>query len=94
MYQAVFTWHNLYKRAKIEHTDNWFVAVNCPNFGVSRNTHDPIDGGLDTSAVRTGDHHRTIVFDVDFGSCFSRYLLDDFAALTNDFADLVRIYLN
>ena len=54
---------------------------------------DPLLGSFDAGAVWAGNHDRTVVFDVDFGTGFGSNLLDGFTTLTDDFTDLVGIDL-
>src|SRR5690606_15604467 len=59
------------------------------DFRFGNDRMNPLLGGFDFLAVRRGDLHRAVVFDVDLGAGLFHDFTDDLAARTDNIADLV-----
>src|SRR6185312_15885179 len=91
MYQTVFAGHNLYERTEIHDGYDRFVVVDGADFRVIGDSFYPLDSSIDVRFVRAGNHHCAVVLDVDLSAGFGSNLLDGFAALADNFADLIGV---
>src|SRR5687767_9958316 len=68
--------------------------VGCADFGIRGETLNPSDRSFGRRRIRSRDGNGAVVFDIDLRAGFLNQSADDFAAWSDDVANLVRIDLD